>query len=187
MSNSSDLKVGGKSLKLTQSTGYPWDGDVRLDMAPKGKQDFTLKIRVPGWVRGEVVPSDLYMFSDGKQLGYSVKVNGEPVESNLDKGYFSITRQWKKGDVVEVHFDMEPRMVKANVKVEADRGRVAVERGPVVYCAEWPDNSFGVMNVLMNRKPAFYGQNANLIYCMVSMRSRRRQQALSYGRTASFC
>ena len=109
MSNSSDLKVGGKSLKLTQSTGYPWDGDVRLDVAPKGKQDFTLKIRVPGWVRGEVVPSDLYMFSDGKQLGYSVKVNGEPVESNLDKGYFSITRQWKKGDVVEVHFDMEPR------------------------------------------------------------------------------
>lgn len=108
MSNSSDLKVGGKSLKLTQSTGYPWDGDVRLDVAPKGKQDFTLKIRVPGWVRGEVVPSDLYMFSDGKQLGYSVKVNGEPVESNLDKGYFSITRQWKKGDVVEVHFDMEP-------------------------------------------------------------------------------
>ena len=67
MSNSSDLKVGGKSLKLTQSTGYPWDGDVRLDMAPKGKQDFTLKIRVPGWVRGEVVPSDLYMFSDGKR------------------------------------------------------------------------------------------------------------------------
>ena len=132
MSNSSDLKVGGKSLKLTQSTGYPWDGDVRLDMAPKGKQDFTLKIRVPGWVRGEVVPSDLYMFSDGKQLGYSVKVNGEPVESNLDKGYFSITRQWKKGDVVEVHFDMEPRTVKANVKVEADRGRVAVERGPVI-------------------------------------------------------
>ena len=181
MSNSSDLKVGGKSLKLTQSTGYPWDGDVRLDMAPKGKQDFTLKIRVPGWVRGEVVPSDLYMFSDGKQLGYSVKVNGEPVESNLDKGYFSITRQWKKGDVVEVHFDMEPRMVKANVKVEADRGRVAVERGPVVYCAEWPDNSFGVMNVLMNRKPAFtVERKSDLLYGIDEIKV--AAQALSYGR-----
>lgn len=181
MSNSSDLKVGGKSLKLTQSTGYPWDGDVRLDMAPKGKQDFTLKIRVPGWVRGEVVPSDLYMFSDGKQLGYSVKVNGEPVESNLDKGYFSITRQWKKGDVVEVHFDMEPRTVKANVKVEADRGRVAVERGPVVYCAEWPDNSFGVMNVLMNRKPAFtVERKSDLLYGIDEIKV--AAQALSYGR-----
>lgn len=155
MSNSSDLKVGGKHLTLAQSTGYPWNGDVRLDVAPKGKQEFTLKIRIPGWVRGEVVPSDLYAFSDGKRLGYAVKVNGEPVESSLDKGYFSVTRRWKKGDVVEVHFDMEPRMVKAHEKVEADRGRVAVERGPVVYCAEWPDNSFGVMNVLMSRKPEF--------------------------------
>lgn len=185
MSNSSDLKVGGKSLKLTQSTGYPWDGDVRLDVAPKGKQDFTLKIRVPGWVRGEVVPSDLYMFSDGKQLGYSVKVNGEPVESNLDKGYFSITRQWKKGDVVEVHFDMEPRTVKANVKVEADRGRVAVERGPVVYCAEWPDNSFGVMNVLMNRKPAFtVERKSDLLYGIDEIKV--AAQALSYGRDGVF-
>lgn len=155
MSNTSDLKVNGKSLQLAQSTEYPWNGDIRLNVTPKGKQDFTLKIRIPGWVRGEVVPSDLYTFSDGKQLGYSIKVNGEPVKSGLEKGYFSVSRQWKKGDVVEVHFDMEPRTVKANAKVEADRGRVAVERGPVVYCAEWPDNDFSVLGVLVNRKPEF--------------------------------
>lgn len=155
MSNTSDLKVNGKSLQLAQSTEYPWNGDIRLNVTPKGKQDFTLKIRIPGWVRGEVVPSDLYTFSDGKQLGYSIKVNGEAVDSGLEKGYFSISRQWKKGDVVEVHFDMEPRTVKANAKVEADRGRVAVERGPVVYCAEWPDNDFSVLGVLVNRKPEF--------------------------------
>lgn len=155
MSNTSDLKVNGKSLQLVQNTEYPWNGDIRLNVTPKGKQDFTLKIRIPGWVRGEVVPSDLYTFSDGKQLGYSIKVNGEAVESGLEKGYFSISRQWKKGDVVEVHFDMEPRTVKANAKVEADRGRVAVERGPVVYCAEWPDNDFSVLNVLVNQKPEF--------------------------------
>lgn len=155
MSNTSDLKVNGKSLQLAQSTEYPWNGDVRLNVTPKGKQDFTLKIRIPGWVRGEVVPSDLYTFSDGKQLGYSIKVNGEPVKSGLEKGYFSVSRQWKKGDVVEVHFDMEPRTVKANAKVEADRGRVAVERGPVVYCAEWPDNDFSVLGVLVNRRPEF--------------------------------
>ncbi|WP_293672136.1 glycoside hydrolase family 127 protein [uncultured Parabacteroides sp.] len=155
MSNTSDLKVNGKSLQLAQSTEYPWNGDIRLNVTPKGKQDFTLKIRIPGWVRGEVVPSDLYTFSDGKQLGYSIKVNGEAVKSGLEKGYFSVSRQWKKGDVVEVHFDMEPRTVKANAKVEADRGRVAVERGPVVYCAEWPDNDFSVLNVLVNQKPEF--------------------------------
>lgn len=67
---------------------------------------------------------------DGKKLGYTVKVNGKPAESTLEKGYFTIQRKWKKGDIVDIHFDMEPRIVKANYKVEADRGRVSVERGP---------------------------------------------------------
>ena len=148
-------------------------------MTPKGKQDFTLKIRVPGWVKGEVAPSNLYAFSDRKQLGYSVKVNGEPVESDLDKGYFSVSRQWKKGDVVEVHFDMEPRTVKANTKVVADRGRVAVERGPVVYCAEWPDNDFSVLSVLMNQKPEFTVEHKpNLLYGIDEIKT--TAQALSY-------
>lgn len=172
MSNTSELNVNGKHLKLVQTTEYPWNGDIRLDVMPKDKQDFILKIRVPGWVKGEVVPSNLYTFSDRKQLSYSVKVNGEPVESDLDKGYFSISRSWKKGDVVEVHFDMEPRTVKANTKVEADRGRVAVERGPVVYCAEWPDNDFSVLSVLRTRNQNSR-LNANLIFYVVSMKSRR--------------
>jgi len=155
MSNTSDIQVGGKKVTLTQATGYPWNGDIRLDVAPKGKQNFALKIRIPGWVQGEVVPSDLYTFVDNKQLSYSVKVNGEKAESTLENGYFTINRDWKKGDYVEIHFDMEPRTVKANQKVEADRGRVAVERGPVVYCAEWPDNNFNVLSVVMNRKPEY--------------------------------
>lgn len=155
MSNTSELKVDGKKLTLEQTTEYPWNGDIRVAVTPKGKQDFTLKIRIPGWVQGEVVPSNLYSFTDNKQLGYTVKVNGQPVQSELTKGYFAISRQWKKGDVVEVHFDMEPRTVKANSKVEADRGKIAVERGPIVYCAEWPDNDFSVLSVFMNRKPEF--------------------------------
>lgn len=179
MSNTSDLKVGGKSLKLVQQTGYPWDGDIRIEISPKGKQDFTLKIRVPGWVRNEVVPSNLYTFADRLQPGYAVKVNGEPTESALEKGYFSISRQWKKGDVVEVHFDMEPRTVKANTKVEADRGRVAVERGPIVYCAEWPDNDFSVRSVLMNQRPAFtVERKSGLLYGIDEIKT--QAQALSY-------
>ena len=155
MSNKSELKVGGKKVTLEQTTEYPWNGDIRVAVTPKGKQEFALKIRIPGWVQGEVVPSNLYTFTDNKELGYVVKVNGEPVQSTLDKGYFTISRPWKKGDVVEVHFDMEPRTVKANSKVEADRGKIAVERGPIVYCAEWPDNNFSVLSVFMNRKPEF--------------------------------
>ena len=155
MSNTSNLKVEGKAVSLEQATHYPWNGDVTIGVNKNNAGQFTMKIRIPGWVRNQVVPSDLYTYSDGKRLSYTVKVNGEPVQSELKDGYFCIDRRWKKGDKVEVHFDMEPRTVKANNKVEADRGRVAVERGPVVYCAEWPDNDFDVLSVFMNRTPQF--------------------------------
>lgn len=155
MSNSSEIKVGKTAVALTQKTKYPWNGDITIDVAPKKKQDFNLKIRIPGWLLGDVVPSDLYSFIDKKKLSYAIKVNGEPVESELKNGYFTISRAWKKGDQVSVHFDMEPRLVKANPKVEADRGKVSIERGPVVYCAEWPDNDFSVLNAIIPQKPQF--------------------------------
>lgn len=155
MSNEANLEVDKKGVVLGQQTRYPWDGDVAVSVKKNKAGAFAMKIRIPGWVRGQVVPSGLYRYSDGKRLGYSVKVNGQPMESELQDGYFTIERRWKKGDKVEVHFDMEPRVVKAHAKVEADRGRVAVERGPLVYCAEWPDNDFDIMSVLVNRRPQF--------------------------------
>lgn len=155
MSNEANLEVDKKGVVLEQQTRYPWDGDVAVSVKKNKAGAFAMKIRIPGWVRGQVVPSGLYRYSDGKRLGYSVKVNGQPMESELQDGYFTIERRWKKGDKVEVHFDMEPRVVKAHAKVEADRGRVAVERGPLVYCAEWPDNDFDIMSVLVNRRPQF--------------------------------
>jgi len=155
MSNTSNLTVNGKKVQLSQETRYPWNGDIAITVDNNKAKTWTMKIRVPGWVRGQVVPSNLYEYTDGKRLGYCISVNGEKVEGELQNGYFCINRQWKKGDVVRVHFDMEPRTVKANYKVEADRGRISVERGPIVYCAEWPDNDFDVLSVLMNREPKF--------------------------------
>ena len=132
MSNTSNLKVNGKKVELEQTTNYPWNGDITIGVKKNSAGKFNLKVRIPGWVRNQVVPSDLYTYSDNVRLGYSVKVNGEEVKSELKDGYFCIDRKWKKGDKVEVHFDMEPRTVRANDKVAADKGRVAVERGPVV-------------------------------------------------------
>ncbi|MBQ8049547.1 MAG: glycoside hydrolase family 127 protein [Bacteroidales bacterium] len=155
MSNTSNLKVNGKKVELAQETRYPWEGDIAITVKNNKAKEWTMKVRVPGWVRGQVVPSNLYEYTDGKRLGYCISVNGEKVEGELQNGYFCISRKWKKGDVVRVHFDMEPRTVKANYKVEADRGRISVERGPIVYCAEWPDNDFDVLSILMNREPKF--------------------------------
>jgi hypothetical protein len=154
MGNTVDVKVNGNKVELEQVTNYPWDGDITMNLK-KASGKWNLMIRIPGWVRGKVVPSDLYTYSDGKRLGYTVKVNGKAVESTLQDGYFVINRSWKKGDKVSVHFDMEPRTVRANGKVAADKGRVAIERGPLVYCAEFPDNDCDVLNVLCNQEPKF--------------------------------
>lgn len=156
LTNSATMKVGGKEVGLSQTTQYPWDGDIALKIENNRAGRFSLKIRIPGWVQGRPVPSDLYEYSDGKRPSYSVLVNGKKADAQLEKdGYYTINRAWKKGDVVGIHFDMDVRTVRANNKVVADRGQIAVERGPLVYCAEWPDNNFDIMGMLVNQSPAF--------------------------------
>ncbi len=181
MSNTLETEVDGKELQLSQQTRYPWDGDICLTMDKAPKKAFTLKIRIPGWVQGQPVPSDLYAYTDGKQLGYTISVNGETLSGTLDKGYFCIERAWKKHDVVRVHFDMEPRTVKAHENVTDDRGLLAVERGPLVYCAEWPDNpGVDLKHILLNRTPqATATYEENLLYGLT--RLQMPAQSLSYG------
>ena len=156
LSNKSTLDVAGKKVALSQTTEYPWNGDISINVDQNAAGAFAMKIRIPGWVRGQVVPSNLYQYTDGKRLGYSIKVNGQQVQASITAdGYYTINRKWKKGDKVQIHFDMEARTVRANNKVEADRGKISVERGPLVYCAEHPDNTFDIMGALMNQNPEF--------------------------------
>ena len=155
LSNKSNLTVGGKKVALSQTTEYPWNGDITVSVDQNAAGQFAMKIRIPGWVRNQVVPSNLYQYTDGKRLGYTVTVNGSVVGAISADGYYTIDRRWKKGDKVQIHFDMEPRTVRANNKVEADRGMVSIERGPIVYCAEHPDNSFDIMGALINQNPQF--------------------------------
>ena len=163
MSNTSQLNVAGKAITLEQTTEYPWNGDIAIKVAANKAGQFAMKIRIPGWVKNQVVPSDLYEYSDNLRPKYSIEVNGSKMEGKLTAdGYFTIDRKWKKGDVVRVHFDMEPRTVRANNNVEADRGMVAIERGPVVYCAEWPDNDFDLMGALVNQKPTMTVEDGTL-------------------------
>ncbi len=157
LANSASLSVAGKKVALSQETRYPWNGDIVLTVDQNKAGQFSLKVRVPGWVKGQPLPSDLYAYTDNKQASYSVTVNGENAEGRLtEDGYFTIERRWKKGDQVRIHLDMPVRTVRANPQVAADRGCVSVERGPLVYCAEWPDNQgTDLMSILVNRKPTF--------------------------------
>lgn len=141
MSNTLETRIGGRELRLVQKTDYPWSGRVSISVDLNRVGTFGIKLRIPGWVRGEVVPGDLYEFADGTETSYRVYLNGEPVDGEPgEDGYLLVSRKWKAGDELVLDMDMEPRFVKAHQAVEADRGRLAIERGPIVYCAEWADN-----------------------------------------------
>jgi DUF1680 family protein len=139
-----DIKLDdGRSLTLTQVTRYPWDGDVKITVAPEKKSKFTLAVRIPGWARNEPVPGDLYHFADASSKPVMLAINGRNVKFTVENGYAKLSRSWKPGDVVELNMPMPIRRVVANPNVKADVGRVALQRGPIVFCAEWPDNPDG--------------------------------------------
>lgn len=164
LSNSANLKVENKDVELEQTTQYPWNGDIAIKVNQNKAGKWAMKVRVPGWVKNAPVPSNLYSYSDNQRPSYSIVVNGKHLQADslTADGYYTLTRNWKKGDVVKVHFDMIPRTVRANDKVEQDRGMISVERGPIVYCAEWPDNNFDIMHMLVSQKPKFTEQQKPL-------------------------
>ena len=149
--------VPGYLYGVKETTEYPWNGDIKIAVKKSGVKKANLLVRIPGWVRNQVVPSDLYKYSDAEKPAYSVTVNGKAVEADLNanKGYLPV-KNIKKGDVIRIHFDMPVRTVVANAKVADDKGKVAVERGPLVYCAEAVDNqNEPVLRAVMAKKPAF--------------------------------
>ena len=171
MNNTASLTVGNRKVELEQQTAYPYEGEVSIKVNRNAAGQFAMKVRVPGWAKGEPVPSDLYRYCDGQQTSYRVTVvdaKGRQIELTDGEaqltadGYYTIDRRWKKGDVVKLVLDMAPRIVAANDKVVADRGMVAVERGPLVYCAEWPDNAADVRTYLLNRHASFRASAAEL-------------------------
>jgi uncharacterized protein len=130
----------GRTLRVAQETRYPWAGNIRVTVAPDRASRMTINVRIPGWARNEALPGDLYRFADAATEAVALKVNNQPVAGVTDKGYVRLSRLWKRGDVIELTLPMPVRRVVANQQVEADRGRVALQRGPLVYCAEWPDS-----------------------------------------------
>ncbi|MEZ5320431.1 MAG: glycoside hydrolase family 127 protein, partial [Vicinamibacterales bacterium] len=150
VASEADLDVGGTAVKVAQDTRYPWDGDVAISLTPATPRTFTLSVRVPGWSRGEAVPSDLYRDArpadgagrpnDGNARP-TATIGDEPVPMTLDHGFLKLTREWKTGDVVRIHLPMPVRRVLANPAVTDDTDRAVIERGPLVYSLEAADQA----------------------------------------------
>ena len=143
------VEVHKKAVEIVQENNYPWDGKLLFTIKPKSSQEFNVMIRIPGWADNEAIPSTLYSFKNESAAKVQVMINKKPTEFKVEKGYAVLVKKWKKGDVIEVNLPMEVRRVVANANVLDDLGKVALQRGPIVYCAEWPDNFGKAGNIIL--------------------------------------
>jgi DUF1680 family protein len=166
VSGGATIRMGDDAVRVTQQTRYPWEGRVKIMVEPESQaaaKVFTVCVRIPGWTQERPVPSDLYFYADlgpkdWKQRKVTLSVNDESVPLEIVKGYVRISRPWKVGDVIELNLPMAVRRVHANKKVEADTGRIALQRGPIVYCFEGADNPQGVANLVLPPDAEFQSQ-----------------------------
>ena len=153
--NEADISINNASVKLTQQTNYPWDGNIKMTVSPEKQMNFPLSIRIPGWASGEAIPGNLYTYQDKQAKPIEVKLNGKTIPATIEKGYLKLSRTWKKGDIISISLDMPVRKVIANEKVEANKGKVAIERGPIVYCAEGHDNNGKALSIPISSGQSF--------------------------------
>jgi uncharacterized protein len=152
--NSAKFEFKGQNLEVIQKTQYPWEGHVEILVNPEQAAEFNLKVRIPGWVEESAIPENLYTFIDQQNEKVIIKVNGRKVKPERQNGYAVIGRSWKKGDRVTIDLPMNIRQLKADDKVEANHDRISLQRGPLVYCAEWPDNNNGnILSLMFDNNP----------------------------------
>ncbi|HDZ41515.1 MAG TPA: glycoside hydrolase family 127 protein [Bacteroidetes bacterium] len=140
LDNTASIEMGDHSVTIVQETMYPWDGEVKITVKPEKEKKFDLKLRIPGWARGEAIPGGLYSFVKGDNEDIILQVNGKDEKIKMTDGYAVISKKWKAGDMIKLVLPMKVQEVIADERVEADRHKFALQRGPLVYCAEWPDN-----------------------------------------------
>jgi DUF1680 family protein len=164
MSNSSSIQLSSGKVGIVETTNYPWDGKIEMQVNPAEPTMFTLHVRIPGWARQQPIPGDLYSSQESK-LPVVITVNGKGVVYTMEKGYAVIKRNWKKGDKVDVDLPMQPLHIAANDKVKADTGRFAIQYGPVVYCLEGVDNKDSlVQNIVVDKTtPLQVSYNSGLL------------------------
>jgi uncharacterized protein len=129
-----ELELGGKRVKVEQNTNYPWDEHIRLTVSPEETTEFSLALRIPGWCRGA-----------------SLKVNGKKMDPQMNKGYAYITRTWNAGDEIELNLPMPVERVHAHPNIVSNAGKVALQRGPIVYCLEEVDNGSQLHEISLPR------------------------------------
>lgn len=154
--SAADIATENNKVSIIQATEYPWDGKISITVTPEQEKEWALRLRIPGWAGDNPVPTDLYSFTDKASAPYTITVNGSQADVMTGNGYATIKRRWKAGDTVELTLPMDVRRVAAHDSVADDRGKLAIERGPVMFCLEGVDQADStVFNKILPRDTRF--------------------------------
>ncbi|HLF45262.1 MAG TPA: beta-L-arabinofuranosidase domain-containing protein, partial [Chitinophagaceae bacterium] len=153
----SDTKVtmAKNEVAIKMETNYPWDGNIRLNIDPVKKAKFDLYLRIPGWAKGQTYTNGLYEYADFTATVITLKVNGIDQSVRMENGYMIIDREWKKGDVVEYNLPMQMNKIIAKPELQFNNNRIAIQRGPVIYCVEGADNNGNAWNLIIPPNTVF--------------------------------
>lgn len=156
ISNEANVSVGKHKINIVQKADFPWDGKVEITINPQRRSTFNIKLRIPGWAQNEALPGGLYKFTAINNEKTELKVNGNKSEINITDGFAILSGNWKTGDKIEITFPMPVRKVVADERIREDRNKIAFQRGPVIYCAEWPEENTGNILDLVIKKDAYF-------------------------------
>jgi len=164
------LPIGHTEIGIEQKSNYPWDGKTEIDITPEHRSKMAIHIRIPGWELGLAVPGDLYHFISNKPSRFTLQLNGKAVAYQMEKGYAVINRVWVKGDRITIDLPMEVQQVISGQSVKADADRVALQRGPLIYCVEGADNNGKAWNIFLPDSTVFISSyEKNLLNGIVTL------------------
>jgi DUF1680 family protein len=141
ISNSADIKMNGNDVKLTMKSDFPWSGNTSIRIDQTENKDFTLAFRIPSWVTGNIFGNNLYKIINNQEGSYNVSVNGRPFDYKIKNGYALINSNWKTGDKINIDIPMNTALISSNYEISQNRNKVAIQKGPLVYCEEGLDNN----------------------------------------------
>ena len=156
MTSSGSISIDNKQVQIEQKTQYPWDGHIVITINPETSLSFNMLLRIPVWARNQPLPGDLYTYINKTDKQISLKINGIAQPLDIIKGYAKLSKKWKAGDKIELNLPMPVREVISHEKVKANHNLIALERGPLVYCAESVDNGGDVLKMALSKEQMFH-------------------------------
>ncbi|MEI6087147.1 MAG: beta-L-arabinofuranosidase domain-containing protein [Bacteroidota bacterium] len=155
IAGTASLQVNNQNIQITQENNYPWNGNLKFTILTEQANTFNVQIRIPGWATNTAIPNNLYHFSNHSNAIFTIRVNGKPAEFQIQNGYAILKRVWNKNDQIEVELPMETRRVVSDSLIKDNIGKTSIQRGPLMYCAEWIDNAGNTSNIILPKTASF--------------------------------